>query len=98
MKKTESISEFLERGGKITIVPEGARANKSDNVKSTTGGGPAVIISMGEADLFYGEQKPKKAKKKTVKTIDISALPEELRKKYIDEVMNAKEKDEDEDL
>jgi hypothetical protein len=48
---------------------------------------------MEHADLYHGEAKKSKAKKKkaTVSAIDISALPEALRKKYIDGVISAKE-------
>lgn len=96
MKKTESIADFLARGGKITIVQSQPSTFKPDNTKSSNAGGPATILTMSEADLFYGEYKPKKAVKKQRKSIDISALPEELRKKYIDEVLlNAEENEED---
>ena len=101
-KTTETLEQFLARGGKVNKVPAGvstknAAAAKPETVKSSKGGGPAVIVSMDEADLYHGETKARKAKKKITPTIDISALPEELRKKYIDTVLNDQEKDEDED-
>jgi hypothetical protein len=95
MKKTESVAEFLARGGKITVVPANQTPIKIYSIKSTTNGGPVTIMSMGEADLYYGEFKARKAKKST-STIDLSALPEALRKKYVDEVISAS-KDEEED-
>jgi hypothetical protein len=94
MKKTETIAEFLARGGVIKKIATSESTVKQDSVKSTTGGGPAVIVSMGQAELYYGEYKPKKTKKKAIATIDVSQLPEELRKKYIDGVVNG-QKDED---
>ena len=97
MKKTESVAEFLARGGKITIVPANQPTVKVDSIKSATNGGPAVIMSMDEADLYYGEFKAKKPKKKAP-AIDLSALPEALRKKYVDEVISAEsEESEDEE-
>lgn len=91
--KTESVAEFLARGGKITKVPTPQVTQKTESVKSTASGGPAVIMTMGEADLFYGEHKPRKVKKKSVSRIDLSALPEELRRKYVDEVLDAESND-----
>jgi len=96
MKKTETIAEFLARGGKITIVPADQLPIKTDSIKSITSGGPAIIMSMTEADLYYGEFKARKAKK-VASTIDLSALPEALRKKYVDEVINASKEEEDEE-
>lgn len=87
MKKTETIAEFLARGGTITRVASPEPTHKSESIRSTTAGGPAVFLSLGEADLFYGEHKAKKAKKSKA-PMDLSALPEELRKKYVDGVMN----------
>lgn len=95
--KTESIAEFLARGGKITQVPEGKTAAKAESVKSTSNGGPATIVTMDEADLYHGEKKVKKAKKKVTSMLDISALPEELRKKYVDTLIQAETNEEDED-
>ena len=93
MKKTETIAEFLARGGKITKVPPQAHLAK-EQVKSTNPG-PAVIITMGEADLFYGEQKAgrKAVKKKAKATIDLSALPEELRRKFVDGIIDVETED-----
>jgi hypothetical protein len=86
--KIETVAEFLARGGVITKVSTTYVPSKVESVKSTSTGGPATIITMEEADLYHGEYKPKKAKKKVVPaTIDLSALPPELRKKYVDEVI-----------
>jgi hypothetical protein len=93
MKKTETIAEFLARGGKITKVASAEPTVKPESIRSTTAGGPAVFLSLGEADLFYGEHKAKKAKKSKA-PLDLSALPEELRKKYVDGVMNGSDQEE----
>jgi len=95
--KKETVAEFLARGGKITRVPTPTPTTKVETIKSTKGGGPATIVTMDEADLYHGESKKKKAKKKVLNTIDISALPEALRKKYIDGVIHAKENNEEDD-
>ena len=96
MKKTETIAEFLARGGKINIVPATQHVAKPDSIKSTTSGGPAIIMTMDDADLYYGEIKAKKIKKST-NCIDLSALPEALRKKYVDEVISASNEEDEED-
>jgi len=97
MKKTETIAEFLARGGKVNIIPADQPTIKIDSIKSNTNGGPVTIMTMDEADLYYGEFKARKPKKAT-STIDLSALPEALRKKYVDEVISAsKEEDDSED-
>jgi hypothetical protein len=94
--KTETVAEFLARGGKINKVASAALTQKVESVKSLKNGGPATIVSMDEADLYHGEAKKSKAKKKLqAPTIDVSALPEALRKKYVDEVVNAQAEEED---
>jgi len=89
--KKETTAEFLARGGQITKVASNKTLPKAESIRSTNAGGPATIISMDEADLYHGEYKPRKAKKKVVNPIDISALPPELRKKYVDEVIYGQE-------
>lgn len=96
MRKTESMSEYIARGGKITKISTQEALTKNENVKSMITG-PASIMSMDEADLYYGEQKKRRANKKVNKTINIADLPEALRKKYVDEVINAEENEEDDD-
>lgn len=96
MKKTESVAEFLARGGIITKVPSQTPTTKTESIKSSSAGGPAVFLSLGEADLFYGEHRTKKAKKAKA-TFNVADLPEELRKKFVDEVMNGETEEKDED-
>lgn len=96
MKKTETVAEFLARGGVINRVPAQAPTGKTESIKPNNNGGIAVIVSMDDADLYHGETRVRKPKKATSK-IDLSALPEELRKKYVDEVISAHEENEDEE-
>ena len=93
--KKETIAEFLARGGSITRVPTQQTTVKPKSMQQASSAGPAVIMTMEDAGLYYGEYKPKKAKKKNKNTIDISALPEELRRKYIDGVINGKKENSD---
>lgn len=93
--KTETLAEFLARGGSITKVAENPPVVKTESIKSTSAGGPAVIMTMEAADLYYGEHKQRKAKAKAKPTIDLSALPPGLRKKYVDDVINGSNKEED---
>ncbi len=81
--KTETIEEFLARGGKITKV-EYKQPELKEHITRQTSGGPATILSLGEAELFYGEAKAKKAITKN--KVDMSALPEALRNKFINKL------------
>jgi hypothetical protein len=92
--KHQSVAEYLAKGGAITKVPANLAGIKPESIKSSNAGGVATIITMDEADLYGGEYKPRKSKKKPMEAIDLSALPPELRKKYVDEVING-QKDSD---
>lgn len=84
-RRVESVEEFLARGGSINRIPEKERESQVDVIRKTVTGGPAIFLSLGEADLFYGEArkgaKPKKAKPSL--KIDLDALPPALRAKFI---------------
>lgn len=81
IKKTETIAEFLARGGKITVIPPRMPESKESNVKPTTTG-PANIITYAEADQFYGQKtvRKKKEKKIDLSKIDMNNVPEDLKK------------------
>lgn len=83
--KKETIEEFLARGGKIITHPrDEAVRDQLPTVNSTTMG-PANILTYGEADLYYGEVRPRRAKKpkKTSKPVDFSILPEAIRNRFM---------------
>ena len=86
--KVETIEEFLARDDKITKIPKAEVVKQPDVIKKPTPGGPVTILSLEEADLFYGEarksSKPKKPKPST--KIDLDALPEALRSKFINKL------------
>lgn len=100
MKKTETIAEYLARGGVIHKFPSVQPTLKVEGMKPTAGG-PAIIMSMEDANLYYGQAKTNKPRKKSSSadiTIDVHALPEALRKKYVDGVISeANEEEEDEE-
>ena len=81
-KKTESVAEFLARGGKITVVPPGESKSKDKvNVKSTVVG-PANIMTYEDADHYYGEKKERKSKKPAKEpNINLASLPEDFLRK-----------------
>jgi hypothetical protein len=84
--KTETIEEFIARGGIIKRIPFKHSEKKSDITRKTEAG-PAIILSYEEADLFYGEGKPHKVKtSKLTPSIDLNSLPEALRIKYINKL------------
>jgi len=83
--KTESINEYLARGGKINRMPY--MGQNIDEVLRENNAGPVNILSFEEADLFYGESKSTKPKRqKTTSRIDLSALPEALREKFLSKI------------
>ena len=86
--KVETLEEYLARGGSIKKLSAGETIRQPDAVRNTVAGGAAIIMSLEEADLFYGEarkgSKPKKAKPSL--NIDLSALPEALRAKFINKL------------
>lgn len=83
--QVETIEQYLARGGTITLEPEKVRDPQLDVIRKTVAGGPAVFLSLEEADLFFGEArknaKPKKPK--ATSKIDLNALPPALRAKFI---------------
>ena len=83
--KKETIEEFLARGGSITKVQPKVDEPTINVHKTASAGAPAIIMSFEEADLFYGEaRKGSKLKKpKTSSNINIDALPEALKSKFI---------------
>lgn len=91
-KRIETVEEYLARGGEITRVP--ANIPKVENpitVVSSSTGGPAVIMTYGEADLFYGDIKKKRVRKAVVAkkpAIDFSVLPEAVRLKFLKGIEN----------
>lgn len=90
--KVETIEEFLARGGKPEILPYQDPKNVKDlsfgNRVNSSVPPSNNFITMGEAELFHGDMsKAHKAKKlKTESKIDMSLLPESLRKKYFQEM------------
>ena len=83
--KVETVEEYLARGGSIQKLPAAEVIRQPDIIRKSTAGESAIIMSLEDADLFYGEArknaKPKKAKPSL--KIDLSALPEALRAKFI---------------
>lgn len=89
-QKIESITEFLARGGKITVLPTKTPPNMKEIIKNTSNMGPVTILSLEEADLFYGEPQPTKTTKSLKKqsTLDLSALPPALKEKLLSKLKN----------
>jgi len=104
--KVETVEEYLARGGSIKKLPSVETIRQPDVIKKAATGGPVTILSLEDADLFYGEARKNAKPKKTKSSlqIDLSALPEALRSKFINklkEEANGKgyqeESDEDEE-
>lgn len=88
LSKIDTVEAYLARGGTIKKLPAVETVRQPDVIRKTVAGGPAVIMSYEDTDLFYGEarknSKPKKAKSSL--KIDLSALPEALRLKFINKL------------
>jgi hypothetical protein len=94
--KKETLAEYVARGGKITRVPAVRPTTTTESVHSTVSNTPATIMTLQEGSLYYGERKKgtiagSKKVKKPAANIDLSALPEKLRKKYVDGVIKKSE-------
>lgn len=96
IKKTESIAEFLARGGKINVIPSVVPELKQEQRRSKNGG-PAVILTMDEHDLYHGEKKTVKSPSKKKPDVDFNALPEVLKNKYLKELRDEEDFEEDEE-
>lgn len=86
--KKETVEEFLARGGSIKKIPSNVETESPETIISRSAGGPVTILSMEDAELFYGKGKPLKPKKSTQSRVDMSALPESLRKKFLAKLLN----------
>jgi hypothetical protein len=84
MSKTneELVREFLEKGGKIEVLPP-ADNNQVNPISSITSQ-PVKLLSLEEAESLYGEktERKSKAKKPDLKNINMNLIPDHL-KKYI---------------
>lgn len=81
MAKTESMKEFIARGGVVAKCPVVAIAEDMQNVRSMATG-PAKLMSLEEGEVMYGEKTTRKKKEKVVDLsgIKVEDIPEALRK------------------
>jgi hypothetical protein len=79
--KTETIEEYLARGGAIERLPYVDKATP-EPVRVTAGSN--IIITMEEGDLYNGEAKKRKKSSKTEIKVDTSKLPADLIKSLTD--------------
>jgi hypothetical protein len=86
-KKTESLTEYLARGGKINKLPH-VDKKKQEDVARKPISGVALIMTLDDAALFYSDSEPpkKKKEKKTTSKLDLSALPAALREKFLKKI------------
>lgn len=79
MSKTETVEEFLARGGKKVVVPAVVPSFKQRI--GHTGKQVVAIMDLDEGAHYFSEIKPdKKTKPKKSSKTDFSALPDFLRK------------------
>lgn len=76
--KSETLDEFIARGGKIEKIPSVEPETKDIIRKTTTG--PATIHTLSEGELLFAEKsKRKKKKKKTVSDEEFAKLMEDAK-------------------
>ncbi len=78
MKRTETVEEFLARGGSKVVVPSVIPSFKQ-RIGSTAKQSQS-IMDLDEGAHYFSEFKVDKKKVKKSKKADFSALPEHLRK------------------
>ena len=75
-RKTETIEEFLARGGKITIIPP-VKPEEGKNIIPTRTTIGHDLMSLGEGEFLFGETRAKTAPmKKRVNDDDFNKLLE----------------------
>lgn len=81
IEKTETIEEFIARGGEVTIVPPEETQEVTPIVKGATGGLP-TIMSLSDGAHFFGETRKKKkapvTKEGFTDKVSNSTLPEDV--------------------
>lgn len=77
-KKTETIKEFLKRGGKVTKL-DYVKPEEHNIVRSTTLKVPTLYNLVNGADMFCDKIKRNRKKQKKQINIDVNMLPEELK-------------------
>jgi len=77
MKKSETIEEFLARGGKIEKIPYVEPENKTEPVRTNPTGGLPSIMSLSDGAHFFGETRKKKPTKDDfVNKVKKTSLPQ----------------------
>lgn len=64
IKKTETVEEFLARGGKVVVLPPEEPEDNKHVVKPTAGGLPQ-LMTLADGEHFFGETRKKKKKQVT---------------------------------
>lgn len=76
--KRETLEEFLQRGGKITVVPPYEPPEEEEEIKQPSS--PGGLLTLTEGSLFYTEKQKRKVRKKKMPEINVAALPASLLK------------------
>jgi len=81
IKKTETMEEFIARGGEVTIVPAEEVQEPTPMIRGTTGGLP-TIMSLSDGAYYFGETRKKNktpvTKEQFTDRVSNSALPEDI--------------------
>lgn len=94
--KTESLEQFLARGGKIKVVqpkvPETTQTVFSSSKKNIS----ADTMTLWDAQIYFGEKEGRPSSAKQPKnnkeaSLNLDALPEELKKRLLEKIKSANE-------
>lgn len=76
--KIETVDEFLARGGQVKKLEPVSR--EDHRIVLPTAGGPPTIMSLGEAEVLYGEaERPQESPEKRRSKVNVHLIPPELR-------------------
>jgi hypothetical protein len=91
--KTETVEEFLARGGVITKLPMVEEQYKSPVVKSNTVMGVDGVMTLPEGAFYYAEKRKKKKKKPDPEKLKelLNDLPDNLRNELSNELAEKEE-------
>lgn len=68
--KTETIEEFIARGGKVITLPPAERPEVKNQLKTMTTP-EGRLLTLGEGEFYFSESKNRKPAKRTVRLADV---------------------------
>lgn len=92
MKKnrTETIEEFLARGGKVTVLETVRPKDKIEIAITHRGSKEASMMSLWDAQMYFGEKEGRPSSKESTTRskdkLNLDALPEALKRRLLEKL------------